>query len=789
MKICIVGGGVFGLSTALSLQRRGHSVTVFDRLPVPAEDAASTDISKVIRPDYASQRLYQRLALASIKAFKSQWNPDAERRLGRALYVETGCLFATRASEMNAFERESIETLALDGVRVEKVQRERVAQLMGNAFANEFPYGYFNASAGFAYSGLTIEYMALLAQEADVKFVCGGNAGTFAAFVYSPSNGKTVVGIKTMDGAVHHADRVIVAAGSWTPSLVPQLRVWFADVSETGFYGFPVSDLTGELKIANHGPGFKSSFHLDTSPASRVSQPAKSVVTSTAIPKPAVDMYRKFLAHAFPETNQLDITRTRLCWYCESWDGNFFIDAVPGMSNCFVATGGSGHGFKFAPVLGDVIADIVEGKPSEFRELFQWREKPVGCEDELDAIRKGKAGTAAPAQQTRRLFGFASKAAAPVAASPSTEAIIGTNAAGERTYSFAFQKDDFELHNFDALPEVSSPVTAAQLVDMYRQMVRIRRIETASDQLYKAKLIRGFCHLSTGQEAIAAGLESAITKKDSIITSYRCHGFALTRGTSATGVIAELMGRSAGCSKGKGGSMHIFGPEFYGGNGIVGAQVPLGAGVALAHKYRGLDAMCFSLYGDGAANQGQVFEAYNMAKLWALPVVFACENNLYGMGTSATRAAASTKYYTRGDFIPGIRVNGMDALAVREASKIARDWTIANGPLVMEYVTYRYGGHSMSDPGTTYRTREEIQNMRSNRDCITQLKNRILESGASTEEELKAIDKEARVEMDQAVEESKASPEPDLSVLNADIYAPGTYDPSTVRGCEPFYQH
>ncbi|TPX52548.1 hypothetical protein CcCBS67573_g09845 [Chytriomyces confervae] len=358
MKILIVGGGVFGLSTALSLQRRGHSVTVFDRLPAPAEDAASTDISKV------------RLALASIEAFKSQWNPDAERRLGRALYVESGCLFATRTSEMNAFERESFETLALGGVRVEKVQRERVAQLMGL-----FPEGMLsrtsllNASAGFAYSGLTIEYVALRAQEAGVKFVCGGNAGTFAAFVYSPSNGNTVVGIKTMDGAVHHANRVIVAAGSWTPSLVPQLR---------GFYGFPVSDLTGELKVANHGPGFKSSFHLDTRPASRVSQPAKSVVTPTAIPKLAVAMYRKVLAHAFPETNQLDITRTRLCWYCESWDGNFFIDAVTGMSNCFVATGGSGHGFKFAPVLGDVIADIVEGKPSDFRELFQWREKPVG---------------------------------------------------------------------------------------------------------------------------------------------------------------------------------------------------------------------------------------------------------------------------------------------------------------------------------------------------------------------------------------------------------------------------
>ena len=231
--------------------------------------------------------------------------------------------------------------------------------------------------------------------------------------------------------------------------------------------------------------------------------------------------------------------------------------------------------------------------------------------------------------------------------------------------------------------------------------------------------------------------------------------------------------------------MHMFAHEFYGGNGIVGAQVPIGAGVAFAQQYREQKRVTFSLYGDGAANQGQVFEAYNMAALWKLPAIFVCENNRYGMGTSAGRAARSTNYYTRGDYIPGIRVNGMDVLAVRQASKWARQYCIdGNGPMVMEMMTYRYGGHSMSDPGTTYRTREEIQNMRSNNDPITGLKNRIVESGAAVDEELKKIEKEARAEVDKAVEEAKASPEPPMSDLYSQIYAPGS-EPSFIRGVEP----
>lgn len=310
-------------------------------------------------------------------------------------------------------------------------------------------------------------------------------------------------------------------------------------------------------------------------------------------------------------------------------------------------------------------------------------------------------------------------------------------------------------------------------------------MELAADNLYKSKFIRGFCHLATGQEAVPVGMEAAIQKDDSIITAYRCHGFTYTRGASVKAILAELTGREGGVSKGKGGSMHMFAHEFYGGNGIVGAQVPVGAGIALAQMYRGEKRMTFSLYGDGAANQGQVFEAYNMAKLLNLPVVFVCENNWYGMGTAAKRSSASTKYYTRGDYIPGIRVNGMDVLAVREACKFARDWTIGGkGPLVMEMVTYRYGGHSMSDPGTTYRTREEIQQMRSEKDSIAGLVKLITANNLATEAELKELDRKAREEVDEAVEFAKSDKEPHADAFWTDIYAKGS-EPEYLRGVEP----
>ncbi|NXD32448.1 ODPA dehydrogenase, partial [Spelaeornis formosus] len=312
-------------------------------------------------------------------------------------------------------------------------------------------------------------------------------------------------------------------------------------------------------------------------------------------------------------------------------------------------------------------------------------------------------------------------------------------------------------------PALEQEVSKAELVEIYRDAVQMRRMEMACDQLYKAKMIRGFCHLAIGQEAVSVGMHHAIKKDDKIITAYRCHPFAALRGGTIKGVIAELLGREAGMSKGKGGSMHIFTPTFFGGNGIVGAQVPLGAGIAFAQQYLGQDNehATFAMYGDGASNQGQVFEAYNMAKLWNLPCVFVCENNLYGMGTSAARSSSNTKYFQRGDLIPGVQVNAMDVLSVMQAVKYAKEWTTSGkGPLLLEMVTYRYGGHSMSDPGTTYRTREEIQHMRSSNDPITGLKNLLLEWGVVEEAELKKIDKEARAVVEKAVEEAKASPEP-----------------------------
>jgi len=231
--------------------------------------------------------------------------------------------------------------------------------------------------------------------------------------------------------------------------------------------------------------------------------------------------------------------------------------------------------------------------------------------------------------------------------------------------------------------------------------------------------------------------------------------------------------------------MHIFTPTFFGGNGIVGAQVPVGAGVAFAQKYSGDKNCTFAMYGDGASNQGQVFEAFNMAKLWNLPCIFVCENNKYGMGTPAERSSANTEYFTRGDKIPGLQVNGMDIIASKHAVEFARRWAVEeeNGPLLLEFVTYRYGGHSMSDPGTTYRTREEVQRMRSTQDPIRGLARNIEEWGLATEQELKLLDKEAKAEVDAAVEEAKTSPEPLLKDLWTDIYYKGT-EPPFMRGRE-----
>jgi len=329
------------------------------------------------------------------------------------------------------------------------------------------------------------------------------------------------------------------------------------------------------------------------------------------------------------------------------------------------------------------------------------------------------------------------------------------------------------LHKITDGPSTSVTVNKEDALKYYREMVSIRRLEAAAGQMYKEKQIRGFCHLYSGQEACAVGINAALrTGLDDVITAYRCHGWTYLLGASIASVLCELTGHVEGVSRGKGGSMHLYGPNFYGGNGIVGAQVPLGAGIAFAHKYNDTKGVCVALYGDGAANQGQIFEVYNMSKLWNTPVIYVCENNGYGMGTSVDRASANTDYYTRGDYIPGIWVDGMDVLAVREATRYAVEYSSSGkGPIVMDISTYRYSGHSMSDPGTSYRSRDEIQEVRQKRDPITSFKERIITSGLATEAEIKAIELEVKKVVDEAAKKAKSDPGIKIEELTYDIYA------------------
>lgn len=352
----------------------------------------------------------------------------------------------------------------------------------------------------------------------------------------------------------------------------------------------------------------------------------------------------------------------------------------------------------------------------------------------------------------------------------------------------SFETKPFRLHKLESGPSSSVSVNRDDALLYFRQMQTIRRMETAAGNLYKEKIIRGFCHLYSGQEACAVGMRAAMRSQDSIISAYRVHGWTYLMGVDEVGVLAELTGRHSGCARGKGGSMHMYADNFYGGNGIVGAQVPLGVGVAFAAKYKKTGGVCLALYGDGAANQGQIFEVYNMAKLWTIPCIFVCENNGYGMGTSAERAAASTAYYTRGDYVPGIWVDGMDVLAVREATKFAIDHcTSGKGPIVLETVTYRYSGHSMSDPGTSYRTRDEVQEVRSTRDPISSFKEKIINTGLATAEELKKIETEIRVKVDEATKKAKTDAEIGMEELAADVYAAPLE--SALKGTTPWNAH
>ena len=313
------------------------------------------------------------------------------------------------------------------------------------------------------------------------------------------------------------------------------------------------------------------------------------------------------------------------------------------------------------------------------------------------------------------------------------------------------------------------------LKTFYSDMLLIRRFEEKAGQLYGMGLIGGFCHLYIGQEAVVVGMQANVGPRDQVITAYRDHGHMLACGMDPKGVMAELTGRHAGYSKGKGGSMHMFSTEkrFFGGHGIVGAQVPLGTGIAFADKYASNGGVTLTYMGEGAANQGQVYESFNMAKLWMLPVVYIIENNQYAMGTSVERSSAQPQFFKRGASfnIPGEEVDGMDVVAVAAAGKKAVEWCRAgNGPIILEMKTYRYRGHSMSDPAK-YRTREEVQGVREKRDPIDHLGQKLIAQGLATEDDLKAIDKDIRAVVNTSAEFATESPEPDASELYTDVLA------------------
>tara|TARA_R110000824_G_scaffold162204_3_gene337826 strand:- start:9325 stop:10446 length:1122 start_codon:yes stop_codon:yes gene_type:complete len=367
------------------------------------------------------------------------------------------------------------------------------------------------------------------------------------------------------------------------------------------------------------------------------------------------------------------------------------------------------------------------------------------------------------------LFASQKKDPARVAKAPQKTAPAKKPAAPKR----APAKAKRAVHSTGGFKAPIYTATKAEMLDFYEQMLLIRRFEEKAGQLYGLGLIGGFCHLYIGQEAVVTGLQSAINPgKDSVITGYRDHGHMLACGIDPNIVMAELTGRASGISKGKGGSMHMFSVEhgFYGGHGIVGAQVSLGTGLAFAHKYKEDGGVCLAYFGDGASNQGQVYESFNMAELWQLPVIFVIENNQYAMGTSVNRSSAEDQLYRRGESfrIPGVQVDGMDVLAVRGAvEEVLKDVRGGGGPVLMELKTYRYRGHSMSDPAK-YRSRDEVQDVREKSDPIERLKVALLKKGVK-EEDLKALDKKVRKTVMEAADFAEESPEPDLSELYTNV--------------------
>jgi len=336
----------------------------------------------------------------------------------------------------------------------------------------------------------------------------------------------------------------------------------------------------------------------------------------------------------------------------------------------------------------------------------------------------------------------------------------------------------FETHNLDTAPNTTVECTKDELLKMFNLMYTMRRMEITCDNEYKARNIRGFCHLYDGQEAVATGIQNAFEPEDSWITSYRCHCVALARGGTVSSIVGELFGMVDGYSKGKGGSMHFYNKDqnFFGGQGIVGAQVPVGAGLAFANKYKAKPGekmqVAIACYGDGAANQGQCWEAANMSALWKLPMIFCIENNRYGMGTSIERHSSIQDYYKMGNKIPGLRIDGMNVLAVREGMRFVKDYVgSGNGPMFVEMMTYRYHGHSMSDPGTTYRNREEIAYTRSTKDPLEFVKKCIVDADFLTEADIKDIEKRIRKEVVAEVKKAKEWKTPELDHLTKHIFA------------------
>eukprot|EP00758_Cryptobia_borreli_P008343 Tbor_TRINITY_DN5381_c3_g4::TRINITY_DN5381_c3_g4_i1::g.4646::m.4646/K00161/PDHA, pdhA; pyruvate dehydrogenase E1 component alpha subunit len=332
-------------------------------------------------------------------------------------------------------------------------------------------------------------------------------------------------------------------------------------------------------------------------------------------------------------------------------------------------------------------------------------------------------------------------------------------------------------------------VSSDKLLENLETMLRMRRMESICDQAYKMKKIRGFCHLYIGQEAIPVGMGNILTLDDAIVTAYRDHCWYVSRGGAVHEVFAEMFGKQGGASKGKGGSMHMYktSANYYGGNGIVGAQVPIGAGLAWKYAYtNGTEKpqhVACTFYGDGAANQGQIFEAMNMAALLKLPCIFVCENNQFGMGTSKKRGSYDSEFYRRGAYIPGIKVDGMDLLAIQEGTRWAKEYCLAgNGPIVMEMDSYRYVGHSMSDPDSVYRSRSDVQTVRNERDCVQKLRAMMIKLGMLTEEDFKAMERKIKKEIDSELQIAEAMPNTNMAELVTDIYA--GEDRVPVRSCQ-----